>query len=92
MISIEDCIAMSGLTHDEVGAIAEHEHIEQIAAAALASSLMSLEGGPAKIRNMIHEDVRAAIAHGDKAHARELVSTMRHFINEHPESVRFERD
>ncbi len=34
MISIEDCIAMCGLTREEVDAIAEHEHIEEIAAAA----------------------------------------------------------
>ena len=35
MITIEDCIAMCGLTQDEVLAIAEHEHIPEIAAAAL---------------------------------------------------------
>ena len=38
MISIEDCIAMCGLTEQEVMAIAEHEHVPEIAAAAMAGS------------------------------------------------------
>ena len=29
MITLEDCVAMSGLTLDEVDAIAEHEHIPE---------------------------------------------------------------
>ena len=33
MISLEDCIAMCGLHRDEVLALAEHEHIPEIAAA-----------------------------------------------------------
>jgi hypothetical protein len=34
MISLEDCIAMSGLNEQEIMAIAEHEHVPEIAAAA----------------------------------------------------------
>jgi hypothetical protein len=40
MISLEDCISMCGLDENEVAAIAEHEHIPEIAAAALASYLL----------------------------------------------------
>jgi hypothetical protein len=36
MIALADCLAMCGLSEDEVLAIAEHEHIPEIAAAALA--------------------------------------------------------
>ena len=39
MISLEDCIGLCGLDESEVLAIAEHEHIPEIAAAALASYL-----------------------------------------------------
>ena len=39
MISLEDCVAFSGLSEDQVAAIGEHEHIPQIAACALADSL-----------------------------------------------------
>jgi hypothetical protein len=36
---------------------------------------------------MLRDDIRAALACGNKAHARELVLTLRHFIRAHPESV-----
>ena len=51
MISLEDCIAMSGLSREEVDAIAEHEHLPEAAAAALAGYLMEHEahGLPATV-------------------------------------------
>ena len=39
MITLEDCMAFCGLTEEEVLAIAEHEHMPEIAAAALAEYL-----------------------------------------------------
>jgi hypothetical protein len=44
MISLEDCIGMCGLDADEVAAIGEHEHIPDIAAAALADYLLKQAG------------------------------------------------
>src|SRR5262245_10183003 len=40
MISLEDCIGLCGLDENEVAAISEHEHIPEIAAAALANYLL----------------------------------------------------
>ena len=40
MISLEDCIGLCGLDGEQVEAISEHEHIPEIAAAALASYLL----------------------------------------------------
>jgi hypothetical protein len=45
MISLEDCIAFSGLSEDEVAAIGEHEHIPTIAASALTDYLKQPHGG-----------------------------------------------
>lgn len=87
MISLEDCIAMCGLSRAEIDAIAEHEHIDEMSAAALADYLMGQAGGSRRIHNMLRDDIRAALACGNKAHARELVLTLRHFIRAHPESV-----
>jgi hypothetical protein len=39
MITLEDCVALCGLTEEEVLAIAEHELMPEIAAAALAAYL-----------------------------------------------------
>jgi hypothetical protein len=85
MISREDCIAFAGLTEDEIEAIAEHEHLGDIAAAALADYLLHMPHGAERIREMLVDDVRAALAQGRKAHAGELVAALRHFLHEHPE-------
>ena len=80
MITLEDCIAFSGLTEAEVMAIAEHEHVPEIAAAALAETLLKQRRGPEKIHTMIVEDIRAALQRGDREHARELFAALRHFL------------
>lgn len=88
MITLEDCIAFSGLTEAEVLALAEHEHIPEIAAAALGEYLLKQRHGPEKIHVMIVEDIRAALHRGDKEHARELFSALRHFLATHPEQCK----
>lgn len=85
MISIEDCIALSGLTREEVDALAEHEHLPEVAATALAAWLMSREeSGEIQVRAMIRDDIRAALRAGNRAHAAELLAALRHFLSEHP--------
>ena len=86
MITLEDCIAMCGLMEDEVLALAEHEHIPEIAAAALAQYLLNQPHGPATICDMIRDDIRLALQHGNRPHAHELVMALRHFLSEHPEA------
>jgi hypothetical protein len=51
MISLEDCVALCGLTEEQVLAIAEHEHLPEIAATALAQYLSKQEHGIEKIRD-----------------------------------------
>ena len=85
MISIEDCIALSGLTREEVDAIAEHEHLPEAAAAALAAWLMTKEEtGVLEIRAMIRDDIRLALSAGNRARAAELLLALRHFLGRHP--------
>jgi len=88
MISIQDCIDMCGLSREEIDAIAEHEHIPEIAAASLGDYLMHLPKGPATVREMIRDDIRHAIREGDGKHARELVAALHHFLTEHPEGMK----
>ncbi len=84
MISIEDCIALCGLTEEEVLALAEHEHIPEIAAAALGQYLLSQPDGPAMIRDMMRDDIRSAWTQGNHQHARELFMALRHFLTVYP--------
>ena len=92
MISLVDCIAMCGLTEDQVLAIAEHEHIPEIAAAALGQYLLNREHGSEEIRRMIIDDVRAAQARGDRHHVQTLLHVLRHFLRDHPEARDPHRD
>src|SRR5262245_29909423 len=45
MLTIDDCIGLSELSEEEVLAIAEHEHIPQIAAIELGNSLIQTPDG-----------------------------------------------
>jgi Rad3-related DNA helicase len=85
MISLEDCVALSGLTEEEVLAIAEHEHLPEIAATALAQYLSKEEHGMEKIRDMIVDDIRDAQQRQDKAHILTLLHVLHHFLKSRPE-------
>lgn len=85
MISLEDCIALCGLSEDEVLAIAEHEHVPEIAATNLARYLLDQTQGPEEIRGMIVDDIRAALRDKQTQHAAELFSALRHFLRDHPQ-------
>ncbi|KAB2848814.1 MAG: hypothetical protein F9K44_09825 [Hyphomicrobiaceae bacterium] len=87
MISLVDCIAMCGLTEEEVLAIAEHEHLPEIAATALAQYLLSREHGPEKIRDIIIDDVRAARERGDRQRVQTLLHVLHHYLKGHPEAI-----
>jgi hypothetical protein len=86
MISLEDCIALSGLTELEIRAVAEHEQIEDIHAAALAQCLLGQPEGCRKIGAMIADGVSWAILRGDRRRADELLTTLERFVGSHPEA------
>lgn len=83
MLTIEDCIALSDLTEDEVEAIAEHEHIPQMAAVELGWYLVQTPEGERRIKRMIIEDMVNAREREDHAHAARLKLVLKHFVEEH---------
>ena len=88
MISREDCIALCGLERAQVLAIAEHEHIPEVEATALANGLLHRPGGEKKIAGMITEDIHAAMAEGRVEWAAELFGALRQFLDQHPAAAR----
>lgn len=86
MITLEDCIGLCGLTEEEVLAVAEHEHLPEVAATALAQYLLSSEHGSEVIRDMIVEDVQVAQRGRDKEHLLTLLHVLHHFLVTHPEA------
>ena len=87
MISLEDCIGLCGLTEAEVLALAEHEHVPEIVATALAQQLLGQTDGCRKIGAIIADDVTLAVLHGDHIHAEELRVTLSQFVTSHPEAL-----
>jgi hypothetical protein len=86
MISLEDCLALCGLSEAEVLALAEHEHVPEIVAASIGCHLLCQPDGDRKIGAMIADDVTMALARGDKSHADELRATLQGFVTNHPEA------
>ena len=87
MISFEDCIGLCGLTEAEIAAIAEHEHVPEIAAAILGQYLLHQQHGPERIRQMLVDDIRAAVRSAEFKHAAQLMSALRHLTATHPEAI-----
>ena len=83
MLTIEDCIALSDLTEEEILAIAEHEHIPEIAALELGNYLIQTPSGEMRIKAMIQDD----IAQAKREHNRERLLTLKlclkHFLEHH---------
>jgi hypothetical protein len=82
MISINECIAICGLDRNEIAAIADHEHVPEVAASALANYLLHHEGDATEIRKMMTEDLHFAIEDGRLQHASELFMALREFLEE----------
>jgi len=88
MITLEDCVGFCGLTEEEVLAIAEHEHLPEIAATALAQYLLSQAHGSERVRDMIVDDIRRAqINRGNKEKVLTLLHVLHHFLKTHPEAT-----
>ena len=83
MLTIEDCIALSELSEEEIAAISEHEHIPEMVAAELGHFLIELPDGERRIRRMILDDIDAARARGDHSHAAVLRLVLREFLHKH---------
>ncbi len=84
MLSFEDCIALCGLTEEEIDAIAQHEHIPELPAAELGATLLRRPDGVARIRAMILDDIAEAQRRRNYARSARLKLVLRHFVECHP--------
>ncbi|MCW2243450.1 hypothetical protein [Azospirillum canadense] len=84
MLTIDDCIALSDLTEDEIDAIAEHEHLPEMVAVELGCCLVHAADGPRRIARIIRDDIENARSHGQARHADQLVVVLDGFVAHHP--------
>ena len=84
MLTLEDCIALNGLTREEIDAIAEHEHLPEIIATEMGAYLLQLPGGGKAIKGIIRDDIACARMRGDYVHSAKLKLVLRHFVEQCP--------
>lgn len=92
MLTLEDCIGLCGLSEEEVRAIAEHEHIPELAAAEYGNYLASTPEGEQCIRAMIRDDIAHAADCGNLERQLALKLVLRNFILQHPRCEQRHRD
>ncbi|MFO1364179.1 MAG: hypothetical protein U1F45_17275 [Burkholderiales bacterium] len=83
MLTLQDCLDFCELTEDEVLAIAEHEHLTEMAALELGSYLVCTPEGERRIASMIVEDIDCARTRGDFQHAAMLRLVLQRFVATH---------
>lgn len=88
MLTLEDCLALSELTEEEILAIAEHENLPEIVALELGNYLVHTRQGEARIKRMILDDIERARSCGNQRRAGELKAVLKHFCEAHARKKR----
>ena len=83
MLTLEDCIALSDLSDEEIQAIAEHEHIPKMAAVELGNYLIQTPSGEKRIKAMIVDDLKDARRHEDRDRILALKLCLKNFVEHH---------
>ena len=84
MITLDDCIGVSGLSEDEVMIIAEHENLSMIVAAELGSNLLGTPKGVFTLKGYIVDVLEKTTQSGDREKAKRIDRVLRQFVIAHP--------
>ena len=84
MLSLHDCIAMSGLSEDEIAIVAEHEHLSMIVAAELGNSLLDSPKGLFTLRGYIVDVLTQAKVAGHRDKEKRVQVVLTRFNAAHP--------
>ena len=85
MLTLKECMDMSGLEVEEIEAIAAHERIPEMAAAELGNFLLSTSQGRRHIKRMISARLDCAYRSGHLHHAAELDRVLSKYVGMHPD-------
>jgi len=88
MLTLKDCIDLSGLSDVEVAAIAEHERVPEIVAAEIGCALVNTSAGRLVLKRYIRENLVHAKARRMENKAEALALLLRRFDGAHPTQAR----
>ena len=77
MLTLQDCVALSELTPEELMIIAHHEHLPDIVAVEKGYAILQKEWGNPALRQMVMDELTAAMQHGERAAAPRLMEIFR---------------
>ena len=86
MLSYQDCVELSDLTEEEIEAIAEHEHLPEMAALELGSYLVHSADGVPMIKRIILDDIEDARQREHTEKVLKLKLVLKHFVDTHPDT------
>lgn len=66
MLSLTDCVAFSGLTADQLDAIADHQHLPAVLAAEWAETILDRMEGWRLVEAMLTEEAAIAGCRGNR--------------------------
>lgn len=85
MLTLEDCIEICGLTHEEIDYFVQHEHISDLRAAELAERYVVLdETGTPHLKRTIMADIARLKTMSKSKEAAALETFIRDFVISHP--------
>lgn len=83
MLQLVDCIAFSGLTSEQLEAVAIHKHMPMVVACEWAECAEECTEGCLVIEGMIEEEVEIAVARGDLRQAERYRHGLEDFLRTH---------
>ena len=86
MLCYQDCVELSDLTEEEIEAIAQHEHLPEMAALELGSYLVHTAEGIPMIKRIILDDIEEARRRGHDQKALQVKLVLKHFVDTHPDA------
>lgn len=84
MLTLQDCVALSDLTPEELMIIAHHEHLPDIVAVEKGYAILQKEWGNPALRQMVLDELTDAMQHGQREAALKLMETLRECAEKHP--------
>lgn len=86
MLTVQECLDLCDLTDDEIDAIATHEHLTQLAAAAYGQYLISSPDGVPRLKRIILDDIADAERRHDAGRVLSLKLVLKTFVENHPDA------